>query len=107
MTIKGVTMEIEHAHVRMLGNLTVNLWDCGGQDAFMENYFIHQKENIFRLLYTDYIIYCITDIFSGASVLIYVLDIKSEKPDADLEGYRECLKVLFYYIEMYYIYTYI
>lgn len=74
----GVTMEIEHAHVRMLGNLTVNLWDCGGQDTFMENYFIHQKENI----------------FSGASVLIYVLDIKSEKPDADLEGYRECLKAI-------------
>jgi len=23
----GVTMEIEHAHVRMLGNLVVNLWD--------------------------------------------------------------------------------
>ena len=57
MTIKGVTMEIEHAHVRMLGNLTVNLWDCGGQDAFMENYFIHQKENIFRFIFNRLVIF--------------------------------------------------
>ena len=70
-------MEIEHAHVRMLGNLVVNLWDCGGQETFMENYFNQQKESIFR----------------GAQVLIYVLDVKSEKPEGDLEGYKECLKV--------------
>ena len=44
----GVTMEIEHAHVRMLGNLVVNLWDCGGQETFMDNYFINQKDHIFR-----------------------------------------------------------
>ena len=75
--IFGVTMEIEHAHVRMLGNLVVNLWDCGGQETFMENYFNQQKESIFR----------------GAQVLIYVLDVKSEKPEGDLEGYKECLKV--------------
>ena len=71
-------MEIEHAHVRMLGNLAVTLWDCGGQDTFMENYFLHQKDNIFR----------------GAAVLIYVLDIMSDKPDEDIRGYEECLKVL-------------
>jgi len=74
----GVTMEIEHAHVRMLGNLAVTLWDCGGQDTFMENYFLHQKDNIFR----------------GAAVLIYVLDIMSDKPDEDIRGYEECLKAL-------------
>ena len=44
----GVTMEIEHSNVRLLGNLTVNLWDCGGQEQFMDQYFKDQKENIFR-----------------------------------------------------------
>ena len=27
---------------------SLNLWDCGGQEAFMENYFTSQRENIFR-----------------------------------------------------------
>ena len=44
----GMTMDIEHAHVRMLGNLVVNLWDCGGQDSFMDSYFMFQKEQIFK-----------------------------------------------------------
>ncbi len=35
-------------YCRLLGNLTLNLWDCGGQEAFMENYFASQRENIFR-----------------------------------------------------------
>ena len=40
--------DVEHSHVRLLGNLTLNLWDCGGQEAFMENYFVAQRDNIFR-----------------------------------------------------------
>lgn len=79
----GVTMEIEHSNVRLLGNLTVNLWDCGGQEQFMDQYFKDQKENI----------------FSGAAVLIYVLDIMSEKPDDDLEGFKECLNAIAEYAE--------
>lgn len=31
-----------------MGNLVLNLWDCGGQEAFMENYFASQRDNIFR-----------------------------------------------------------
>ena len=76
-------MEIEHSNVRLLGNLTVNLWDCGGQEQFMDQYFKDQKENI----------------FSGAAVLIYVLDIMSEKPDDDLEGFKECLSAIAEYAE--------
>jgi hypothetical protein len=34
--------------VRFLGNLVLNLWDCGGQEAFMENYFESQRDHIFR-----------------------------------------------------------
>uniref|UniRef100_A0A8C1RE53 Ras-related GTP-binding protein n=1 Tax=Cyprinus carpio TaxID=7962 RepID=A0A8C1RE53_CYPCA len=45
----GATIDVEHSHVRFLGNLVLNLWDCGGQDTFMENYFTSQRDNIFRL----------------------------------------------------------
>ena len=48
----GATIDVEHSHVKLLGNLTLNLWDCGGQEAFMENYFASQRENIFR--YVDF-----------------------------------------------------
>jgi len=79
----GVTMEVEHANVRLLGNLTVNLWDCGGQEQFMETYFRDQTENI----------------FGGAAVLIYVLDIMSEKPNDDLKGFADCIQAIAKYSE--------
>jgi len=53
------TNSVEHSHLRFLGNLVLSLWDCGGQDIFMENYFESQREHIFR----------------GAEVLIYVLGV--------------------------------
>uniref|UniRef100_A0A8C2FFP6 Ras-related GTP-binding protein n=1 Tax=Cyprinus carpio TaxID=7962 RepID=A0A8C2FFP6_CYPCA len=30
----GATIDVEHSHVRFLGNLVLNLWDCGG-DTFL------------------------------------------------------------------------
>ncbi|CAD7971498.1 unnamed protein product [Amoebophrya sp. A120] len=51
------TNNVEHCNLRFLGSLQLNLWDCGGQDVFMENYFESQKDHIFR----------------NVSVLIYVL----------------------------------
>mmetsp|Transcript_63337 Transcript_63337/g.181726 ORF Transcript_63337/g.181726 Transcript_63337/m.181726 type:complete len:323 (+) Transcript_63337:118-1086(+) len=53
---------IEHSSLRFL-NLRLNLWDCGGQDVFMENYFESQREMIFQ----------------NAEVLIYVLVAVSDK----------------------------
>ena len=38
----GYTQDVEHTHVRFLGNLVLNLWDCGGQEAYMESYFESQ-----------------------------------------------------------------
>ncbi|KAI9664188.1 MAG: GTP-binding protein gtr1 [Alyxoria varia] len=34
----GATIDVEHSNIRFMGNLTLNLWDCGGQDGFMESY---------------------------------------------------------------------
>lgn len=73
----GATVEVDHSHVRFMGDLMLNLWDCGGyvwkeivyhdvrQDSFMENYFQSQRAQIFR----------------HVEVLIYIFDIESKDPD--------------------------
>ncbi len=58
-------MDVEQSYVRFLGNLILNLWDCGGQEAFMESYFVTQKDNIFK----------------NVEVLIYVFDVQSQELD--------------------------
>jgi len=74
----GVTIDVEHSHVRFLGNLVLNLWDCGGQEAFMENYFASQRDHIFR----------------NVEVLIYVFDIESKESQKDLRHYRSSLEAI-------------
>jgi Ras-related GTP-binding protein A/B len=39
-------VDVEHTNVRFLGNLVLNLWDCGGQYRFFESYF--ENDTIFR-----------------------------------------------------------
>ncbi|WKS78391.1 hypothetical protein CPCDC_6g2800 [Cryptosporidium sp. 43IA8] len=56
------TNNIEHSHLRFFGNMVLSLWDCGGQDIFMENYFESQREHIFR----------------STEVLIYVLEVRKD-----------------------------
>ncbi|KRX99986.1 Ras-related GTP-binding protein A [Trichinella pseudospiralis] len=74
----GPTMDVEHAHVRLLGNLVLNIWDCGGQEAFMENYFTSQRDQIFR----------------NVEVLIYVFDVKSREVEKDYQYYQTCLEAI-------------
>lgn len=74
----GATIDVEHSHVRFLGNLTLNLWDCGGQDAFMENYLAQQRDHIFK----------------NVEVLIYVFDVESREFEQDLITYTTCLEAL-------------
>lgn len=73
----GATIDVEHSHVRFL-NLVLNLWDCGGQEAFMENYFANQRENIFR----------------NVEVLIYVFDVESREIEKDMHYYQTCLEAI-------------
>ncbi|XP_036030115.1 ras-related GTP-binding protein B isoform X1 [Onychomys torridus] len=72
------TFDVEHSHVRFLGNLVLNLWDCGGQDNFMENYFTSQRDNIFR----------------NVEVLIYVFDVESRELEKDMHYYQSCLEAI-------------
>uniref|UniRef100_A0AC35UHL9 GTP-binding protein n=1 Tax=Rhabditophanes sp. KR3021 TaxID=114890 RepID=A0AC35UHL9_9BILA len=73
----GATIDVEHAHVKFLGNLVLHLWDCGGQEVFMENFLNAQKDQIFK----------------GVQVLIYVFDIDS-KDEKDFEYYSKCVASL-------------
>jgi Ras-related GTP-binding protein A/B len=74
----GPTLEIEHAHVRFLGNMALHLWDCGGQETFMENYMTSQRDQIFK----------------NVQVLIYVFDVESREIDKDYRNYQGCLEAL-------------
>ena len=62
-------------HVRFLGSVVLNLWDCGGQEAFMDSYLTRQR----------------TTIFSDVGVLIYVFDVESKDTERDLGYYIDCL----------------
>jgi len=77
-TFEMLLVDVEHSHVRFLGNLVLNLWDCGGQEAFMENYFASQRDNIFR----------------NVEVLIYVFDVESRELEKDMHYYQSCLEAI-------------
>jgi len=72
-----VTIDYEYANVKFLDDLSLNLWDCGGQDQFMENYFTHQQH-----------------IFSNVECLIYVFDIESREVEKDLSYFRRVIEAL-------------
>lgn len=71
----GATIDVEHSHLRFLGNMTLNLWDCGGQDVFMDNYFTNQKDHIFKMV----------------QVLIHVFDVESKSINKDIEIFVKAL----------------
>ncbi|KAF8509684.1 rraga protein [Gautieria morchelliformis] len=74
----GATIDVEQNHVRFLGDLILNLWDCGGQESFMEHYLTTHRSTIFQ----------------HVGVLIYVFDVESREMDKDLQYYVNCLKSL-------------
>ena len=73
------TVDVAKSRVRFLGDLVLSLWDCGGQDAFMEQFFFSQREHI----------------FTSVEVLIYVFDITSKVFEShDMTQFENCLKAL-------------
>jgi len=71
----GATIDVEQNHVRFLGDLILNLWDCGGQDSFMDTYLTTQRSTIFQQV----------------GVMIYVFDVESREMTKDLEYYTDCM----------------
>ncbi|KAI1432273.1 Gtr1/RagA G protein conserved region-domain-containing protein [Xylaria sp. CBS 124048] len=76
----GATIDIDLSHVKFLGNLTLNLWDCGGQEAFTDNYLAQQRVHV----------------FSNVGVLIYVFDIES-RDEKDMATYVSIITALTQY----------
>ncbi|KAI0664733.1 Gtr1/RagA G protein conserved region-domain-containing protein [Cubamyces menziesii] len=74
----GATIDVEQNHVRFLGDLILNLWDCGGQDAFMDSYLSIQQATIFQ----------------HVGVMIYVFEVETRNMEKDLEYYKACLAAL-------------
>lgn len=71
----GATIDVEMNHVRFLGSLVLNLWDCGGQETFLDSYLASQRNTIFR----------------DVGVLIYVFDVETRDFERDIGYYVECL----------------
>lgn len=73
----GFTNSINQSNIRFLGTLSLALWDCGGQDHFMQHYFESQRDTLFR----------------NVQVLIYVFDVHSED-QRDMNYYRSCVDAI-------------
>ncbi|KAL9089667.1 MAG: hypothetical protein Q9165_005699 [Trypethelium subeluteriae] len=74
----GATIDVEHSNIKFMGNLMLNLWDCGGQDGFMEHYLTRQREHV----------------FGSVTVLIFVFDIESREFPADVINYSNIVRAL-------------
>ncbi|KAJ2463601.1 GTP-binding protein gtr1, partial [Coemansia sp. RSA 2320] len=71
----GATIDVEHSTVQFMGDLNLNIWDCGGQHKYLDNYLNEQKENI----------------FGNVEVLIYVFDLETAHREGEYSLYDECL----------------
>ncbi|KAJ2010108.1 GTP-binding protein gtr1, partial [Coemansia sp. S680] len=74
----GATIDVEHSTVQFMGDLSLNIWDCGGQHKYLENYLNEQRENI----------------FGNVEVLIYVFDLETASRESEYQLYDECLQKL-------------
>lgn len=98
------TLDVQHNSVRFLGSLMLNLWDCGGQDAFYESYFNSQREATFRNVAVrgqrqrdSHLIDTCVPFSPVCQVLIYVFDVASAEVDRDLEYYASTIEALVQY----------
>ncbi|GAA5996873.1 hypothetical protein JCM5350_005909 [Sporobolomyces pararoseus] len=75
----SATIDVESSQIRFLGGLRLDLWDCGGQDSFMDSHLTAQSSTVFRSVHS----------------LIYIFD--AESPDLlthDTHYFLKCLSAL-------------
>ncbi|KAJ2062484.1 hypothetical protein GGH94_000540 [Coemansia aciculifera] len=85
----GATIDVEHSTVQFMGELSLNIWDCGGQHKYLENYLNEQRENI----------------FGNVEVLIYVFDLETASRESEYQLYDDCLQKLGIYSKDAKVYT--
>ncbi|KAK4704494.1 Ras-related GTP-binding protein A/B, partial [Phenoliferia sp. Uapishka_3] len=72
----GATIDVESSQIKFLGGLRLDLWDCGGQDSFMDQHLTSQSSTIFRAVHS----------------LIYIFDAESpELLSSDTHYFLKCL----------------
>ncbi|XBW38121.1 hypothetical protein QEN19_003715 [Hanseniaspora menglaensis] len=86
----GATIDIEHSHLKFLGNMTLNLWDCGGQDIFMDSYLQDKQDGIVAGGSGN----GKNHIFQMVQVLIHVFDVESDEVLKDIEIFSMVLQKL-------------
>ncbi|KAK0543726.1 GTP-binding protein gtr1 [Tilletia horrida] len=77
----GMTIDVERSQVKFLGNIVLSLWDCGGQQSYMDGYINASSKHV----------------FTSVGVLIYVFDLVSSDPGEwgrDVGYYQGCLTAL-------------
>ena len=67
------TSEVAETRLKFMGNLIFNLFDCGGQEEFIEQYFQTKKEKI----------------FSKVEVLIFVIEAENFKNQKDEDNIED------------------
>ncbi|BGP45788.1 GTP-binding protein gtr1 [Rhodotorula kratochvilovae] len=75
----GATIDVESSQIKFLGGLRLDLWDCGGQDSFMDSHLTAQSSTVFRAVHS----------------LIYIFDAESpELLTSDTVYFLKCLRAL-------------
>jgi len=75
----SATIDVESSQIRFLGGLRLDLWDCGGQDSFMDSHLTAQSSTVFRSVHS----------------LIYIFDAESESLlSSDTHYFLKCLNTL-------------
>lgn len=82
----GATIDVEHSNLRFLNNMTLNLWDCGGQDVFMDNFLNNTNNNNNSSSSSN--------IFKKCEVLIHVFDVESKEVAKDINTFKRVLENL-------------
>ncbi|KAL7010145.1 GTP-binding protein gtr1 [Cystobasidiomycetes sp. EMM_F5] len=68
-TTFGATIDVNNSTVRFWGDLQLDLWDCGGQQSFMDQYLDGRRNTIFAQVHT--LIYIFDVQKTTASDLVY------------------------------------
>lgn len=82
--VLGYTHDIAEIRMRFMGNMMLNLYDCGGQDQFTNQYFESKKDQI----------------FSSVEILVFVIEAERTNinhklnKDDDLDYFENCVKAL-------------
>lgn len=86
----GATIDVEHSNLRFLNNMTLNLWDCGGQDVFMDNFLNGAGGNESNNNNSGFT----NNIFKKCEVLIHVFDVESKEVAKDINTFKRVLENL-------------